>query len=135
MNSQSQQIPALVMPSIDRGRSGIVGEGKNIWPNVQINDGECRAADTTDLLLTSAFRAVNLYGLIWNATSGGEDVGHGRQGFYFAENGEHHLYDIGRAIGAVPKDFRLVEEAEPSSFTTEELEKYFDGVSTSRPIA
>ena len=135
MNPQSQQIPALVMASVDRGRPGIVGEGKNIWSNVQIDDGECLAADTADPPLTSAFQAVNLYELIWNAILGEEDVGHGRQGFYFAENGEHHLYDVGKAIGAALKDFRLVEEAEPSSFTTEELEKYFDGVSTSRPIA
>ncbi len=41
MNPQSQQIPALIIASLQRKRAGMVGEGKNIWPNVHIQDGEC----------------------------------------------------------------------------------------------
>ncbi|EJF65198.1 hypothetical protein DICSQDRAFT_50371 [Dichomitus squalens LYAD-421 SS1] len=111
MNPQSQEIPALIIASIDRGRPGMVGEGKNVWSNVHIDD------------------AVLLYELIWNAILGGEEIGHGSQGYYFPENGEHQLYDVSKAIGAGLKDLRLVEDPEPSSFTTEELDKYFDGVS------
>lgn len=39
-NAHSQQIPTLVKLSQERGRAGMVGEGKNIWPNVHIQDGE-----------------------------------------------------------------------------------------------
>ncbi|KAL0562640.1 hypothetical protein V5O48_019444, partial [Marasmius crinis-equi] len=34
----SQQIPGLIKLSIHRGQAGMVGEGKNIWPNVDIHD-------------------------------------------------------------------------------------------------
>lgn len=39
-NSHSQQIPTLVKTSLDRGRAGMVGAGKNIWPNVHIDEGK-----------------------------------------------------------------------------------------------
>lgn len=38
-NPHSQQLPRLVRVSWDRGRGGMVGQGKNIWPNVHIEDG------------------------------------------------------------------------------------------------
>jgi hypothetical protein len=39
-NDHSQQIPQLVGASLKRGHAGMVGEGKNIWPNVHIDDSE-----------------------------------------------------------------------------------------------
>ena len=39
-NDRSQQIPQLVGASLERGTAGMVGEGKNIWPNVHIDDSE-----------------------------------------------------------------------------------------------
>ncbi|KAI0326560.1 NAD-P-binding protein [Cubamyces sp. BRFM 1775] len=109
MNPQSQQIPALITASIDRGRAGMVGEGKNIWPNVHIND------------------VVHLYEVLWNHVLACKDIGHGKEGYYFAENGEHKLYDVARRIGAVLKDFGLADTEEPSMFSQEELDKYFAG--------
>ncbi|KAI0364431.1 NAD-P-binding protein [Pilatotrama ljubarskyi] len=109
MNPQSQQIPALIMASIDRGRAGMVGEGKNMWANVHIDD------------------AVYVYEVLWNSIVSGKGIGHGKEGYYFAENGEHRLYDIAKAIGAALKDLDLAETDEPSSFTKEELVNYFDG--------
>jgi hypothetical protein len=38
-NPRSQQIPRLIQRSLERGRAGMVGEGKNIWPNVHITEG------------------------------------------------------------------------------------------------
>lgn len=38
-NNRSQQIPGLINKSLDLGRPVMVGEGKNIWPNVHINEG------------------------------------------------------------------------------------------------
>jgi hypothetical protein len=37
-NPHSIQIPAIVQASLDRGRGGMVGEGKNIWHNVDIDE-------------------------------------------------------------------------------------------------
>jgi hypothetical protein len=39
-NAHSKQIPALVKASLDRDQGGMVGLGKNIWPNVHIDDGK-----------------------------------------------------------------------------------------------
>jgi hypothetical protein len=39
-NPRSVQIPTLVRASIDRGNGGMVGEGKNIWPNVEVHERE-----------------------------------------------------------------------------------------------
>jgi hypothetical protein len=38
-NPHSIQIPDLIRASIGRKAGGIVGEGKNIWPNVDIAEG------------------------------------------------------------------------------------------------
>ncbi|CDO78098.1 hypothetical protein BN946_scf184634.g4 [Trametes cinnabarina] len=110
MNPQSQQIPALIMAGMDRCRAGMVGEGKNIKPNVHIDD------------------TVHLYEALWNAILGCKDIGHGKEGYYFAENGEHRLYDVAKGIGKVLKEFGLADTDEPSPFTQEELDKYFAGV-------
>ncbi|KAI0674908.1 NAD-P-binding protein [Trametes maxima] len=110
MNPQSQQIPALILASIDRGRAGMVGEGKNIWPDVHIDD------------------IVHLYEVLWNAAlTGQQPIGHGEEGYYFGENGEHKLYDVARTIGVVLKDVGLSDNEEPTTFTKMELDKYFDG--------
>ena len=39
-NAHSIQIPLLVRASLARGRAGMVGEGKALWPDVSIDDGE-----------------------------------------------------------------------------------------------
>lgn len=39
-NNHSLQIPQLVGASLKRGQAGMVGEGKNVWPNVHVDDGE-----------------------------------------------------------------------------------------------
>lgn len=38
-NPYSQQIPKLIQTSLDRGQGGMVGRGKNVWPNVHIGEG------------------------------------------------------------------------------------------------
>ena len=39
-NPYSIQIPYLIRAALDRGQGGGVGLGKNIWPNVHIDDRE-----------------------------------------------------------------------------------------------
>lgn len=36
---ESIQIPSLIRASIDRKRSGMIGPGKSVWPNVHLDDG------------------------------------------------------------------------------------------------
>lgn len=52
-------------------------------------------------------------------------TGHGREGIYFGENGEHSLYEIGKAVGEAMVDLGKSEFSEPTTFTKEEINKYF----------
>ncbi|KAK1224079.1 hypothetical protein PQX77_008409 [Marasmius sp. AFHP31] len=54
-------------------------------------------------------------------------TGHGREGYYFGANGEHSLLDVCRSIGAALVDLGIGTSPEPTSFTKEEIDKYFGG--------
>jgi nucleoside-diphosphate-sugar epimerase len=108
-NPHSIQIPLLIKASIDRGRAGMVGLGKNLWPNVNVED------------------VADLYINLYDAICSDPDTGHGRNGYYFGENGEHSMYEVGKAIGEALVSFGKGTNVEPSTFTEEELEKYFGG--------
>lgn len=108
-NPHSQQIPSLISAALDRGRAGIVGEGKNLWPNVEIHD------------------LSELYTTLYDKIMADADTGHGRNGFYFGASGEHSLYDVGKAIGAALVALGKSDNAEPTTFTQAELDKYFGG--------
>lgn len=63
--------------------------------------------------------------MLFNAIKSSPDkVGHGREGFYFSENGEHTLYQVGKAIGEALVSLGKTTDPEPSSFTKEEVEMY-----------
>ncbi|KAK0439027.1 uncharacterized protein EV420DRAFT_1203380 [Desarmillaria tabescens] len=108
-NRQSIQVPSLISASLDRGRAGMVGEGKNLWPNVEIHD------------------QADLYLKLYDAIVDGKNpaLGHGREGFYFGASGEHLLYDLSLHLGAVLVELGKATEKEPTSFTKEEMAKYF----------
>ncbi len=54
-----------------------------------------------------------------------DKVGHGREGYYFGESGEHTWYDISKAISKALVELGLSKSEEPTAFTPEELVKYF----------
>lgn len=63
----------------------------------------------------------DLYVVVFNAIRANPDkVGHGRDGYYFGVNGEHNMYNVGKevALGRASNDG-------PTSFTQEDLDKYF----------
>ncbi|KAI0696908.1 NAD(P)-binding protein [Cytidiella melzeri] len=107
-NPHSQQIPALIRAALARGQAGVVGKGVPYWPNVNIE------------------QQADLYTILYDAiVTRPENVGHGRDGFYFGINGEHTWYDISKAIGKAMVKLGLSESDEPTTFTDEELRKYF----------
>ncbi|EJD06861.1 NAD-binding protein [Fomitiporia mediterranea MF3/22] len=109
-NPHSIQAPALIRASIDRGQGGMVGLGKNKWPDVHIDD----VADLYIVLFDKIRTDVN-------------SVPHGREGFYFGASGEHDLYDVGKAIAQALVELGLGKSSEPTTFTKEEIDKYFGG--------
>ena len=60
-------------------------------------------------------------------------LGHGREGYYFASNGEVSAYDIGKAIGSVLFKLEKVKSPEPTKFTQEELDKFFGPIVSTLP--
>ncbi|KAJ7452814.1 NAD(P)-binding protein [Mycena latifolia] len=102
-------IPWLGRASLDRGQSGMVGEGKNIWSNVEINE------------------LADLYVKLYDAIVADEATGHGRNGYYFGANEEHSLYDVAKGIGAALVALGKSTSPEPTTFTQAELDKYFQG--------
>ncbi|KAH7915630.1 hypothetical protein BJ138DRAFT_1176400 [Hygrophoropsis aurantiaca] len=105
-NPHSIQIPGLIKASLDRGQGGMVGEGKNLWPNVHIDD------------------IADLYIVLYDAIITGK-AGHGREGFYFGTNGEHKLYDVGQAVAQALYDSGKGKSPDPTTFSEEEIQKYF----------
>ncbi|KAG2067904.1 NAD(P)-binding protein [Suillus decipiens] len=109
-NPYSLQIPSLIKASIDRKQGGVVGKGLNLWPNVHIDD--------IATLYTTIFDA---------AMKGPDEAGHGREGFYFGANGEHRVGRISEMIAELLYEMKVGKSPEPTTFTEEELRKYFGG--------
>ncbi|KAF9474241.1 NAD(P)-binding protein [Pholiota conissans] len=109
-NSRGIALPSLVRAASIRGRAGIIGSGMNYWPNVHIDD------------------VADLYLIIFNAAlTKPETTGHGRAGYYIAENGEHTQYQVADAICQAMIAVGESSESEPSPFTSEEIQEYFNG--------
>ncbi|KAG6853603.1 hypothetical protein C0991_002927 [Blastosporella zonata] len=106
-NPHSIQIPALIDASLDRGEGGMIGQGKNIWPNVHIDD------------------VADLYIILYDSIKTNPATGHGREGIYFGENGEHTLYEVGKAVSEALVEFGKSKNPEPTTFSKEDIDKYF----------
>ncbi|KAF9266652.1 hypothetical protein L218DRAFT_978614 [Marasmius fiardii PR-910] len=97
-NPHSQQVPLLIKASLDRKQAGMVGDGMNLWPNVDIHE------------------LADLYSILYDsATKSPDQTGHGREGFYFGAN----------AVGEALVDLRIAKSPEPTTFTQQEIDKYF----------
>ncbi|KAL1940288.1 hypothetical protein VTO73DRAFT_9240 [Trametes versicolor] len=106
MNRRSAQIPLLIKLAIARGQGGMVGQGKSIWNSVHIDD------------------MADFYLILFNAAlEKRENIPHGREGFYYSENGEHTWYDLCKTIAKELHAKGASKTDEPTTFTDEELIK------------
>lgn len=55
----------------------------------------------------------------------GNTVPHGREGYFVGENGTYAWYELCRQIAQVLHEKGIGKSPEPTSFTEEELAKYF----------
>ncbi|KAG6830660.1 hypothetical protein H0H92_015557 [Tricholoma furcatifolium] len=116
-NKYSIQLPYLIAIGLDRGEGGMVGAGKSIWPN--------RTAHLTSNVVTSV---ADLYLVLYDAIfTAGSNVGHGREGIYFGENGEHSWYDLSAEISKVLVKIGRSTSDKPTTFTKDEMQRYFGG--------
>jgi nucleoside-diphosphate-sugar epimerase len=108
-NPHSIQIPLAIRKSLDRGQGGVIGEGKNIWPHVELNE------------------LTEFYILLIDATLSDPSTAHGREGYYIIENGEYRLYDIAKEYSRALYDLGKGKSPDPTPFTPDEVQKYFGG--------
>ncbi|KAK0451658.1 hypothetical protein EV421DRAFT_1976557 [Armillaria borealis] len=101
------QVRVLVEASIARKQGGVVGEGKNHWPNVDVNE-------MVDLYLI-------IFNLALSPSSAPAEFQHGRSGIYFTVSDEHQLYDVSKAA-AVGLARRGIGSPEPTPFSKTEAE-------------
>jgi hypothetical protein len=129
-NPHSVAIPWLIKASLDRGRAGVVGKGAALWPNVHIDDSQFALPLSIDLHLTAVVSAADLYIVLYDTIvkNGPDNVDHGIRGYYFGENGEYSWYDISKEIGRTMIELKLTNNPEPTTFSDEELVKYFGSV-------
>ncbi|KAG9317984.1 hypothetical protein JVU11DRAFT_43 [Chiua virens] len=104
-NKRSIQLPLVVSACSARKRGGYVGKGLNAWPDVHIDD------------------IADLYIVLYDAILEGK-AGHGREGFYFGENGHYLFKDAGAKIGEVLYELGVSETSEPSPFTDEDYKQF-----------
>ncbi|KAF7348779.1 NmrA domain-containing protein [Mycena venus] len=102
-NWQNGMLNLLVPPSIARGQGGMVGEGRNVWNTVEVNE------------------LADLYMLLYNAIMANPETAHGRVGLYFAENGVYELRELSAVIAHVLFEHGKGASPTPTSFTAEEI--------------
>ncbi|KAF8271196.1 hypothetical protein EI94DRAFT_1721100 [Lactarius quietus] len=108
-HAHSIQVPIAIKASLDRGQGGVVGEGKNIWPYVEIHE------------------QAELYQIILDAALANPNTPHGREGYYFGASGEYRLHDLAKAYSQALYELGKGKSPEPTRFTAEEAQKYFGG--------
>ncbi|KAF5336915.1 hypothetical protein D9611_002863 [Ephemerocybe angulata] len=107
-HKHSLQLPLFFRTFIKRGRAATIGPGSNVWPAVSYSDN-------ADLYLR----------LFDAARSPSSSIGHGREGFYFAENCEYSALEIAQEAGRVLHKLGAAEVREPDVFSEEEIQASF----------
>lgn len=122
-NPRSQQVPQLIRAGIRRGQAGVVGKGENVWPNVHIDDSESLNPYSCGYNSEKKMDVVaDLFIVVYeNALSG--MAAHGREGYYFGENGEHKLVDVAKEVGKVLHEIGKSKTAELVEFTDEDYKR------------
>lgn len=104
-NRHSAQIPRIIKTCAKIEQAATLGKGLNVWNNVHVED----LADFYILVLEKALE-------------GKADIR--KNGWYFAENGEHRLSNLVQKIMEVMLKKKLIKTATIRSLTKEEVDKY-----------
>ncbi|KAJ7592995.1 hypothetical protein C8J56DRAFT_1161979 [Mycena floridula] len=106
---QSIQIPSIIQAGLARGQGGVIGEGKNIWNHVHIDE------------------IADLYLVLYDSIVNNPATGHGRNGFYFGANDEYQFYETCKRISEVLVQLGRGKSPTPTPFTEDEMNKYLKG--------
>ena len=86
--------------------------------------GRCRWSGA-GIFVDARYTVSGLYAVLYDTIASNPAAAHGREGIYIGENGQHTLYDVAKAIQEAMVGLGLSKETEPSSFTREEVQRYF----------
>ena len=104
-NQKSIQIYWLAKAVLERKKGFQVGDGKNRWWDVHVQD------------LSNVFLR-----LVEEAIKGGGSATWGKEGYYFASNGEFYWGDIAKGVAKAAYDKKLIPTAEVDIVSAEEAE-------------
>jgi len=74
------------------------------------------------------------YRLFEAVSKDAEGTAHGREGYYFANEGDFTMYDYTAAIGEVLKELGNITDATPKPFTEAESDEYFTVSHSTAPL-
>jgi len=77
--------------------------------------------------MTLLIAVADLYFLLLEGIHSGKPLAHGRNGFYFGENGEYVNYDLSKAVSEALYSKGKVKSTTPTAFTEDEMAKYYPG--------
>jgi len=104
-----------------------VGEGKNYWGFVS-NSSRTSHFPSSILPCTDYHRCsvADIFYRLFDAVSkDAEGTAHGRDGYYFANEGDFTMYEYIAAIGEVLKELGKTTDAIPKPFTEGESREHF----------
>ncbi|KAI0091096.1 NAD(P)-binding protein [Irpex rosettiformis] len=106
-NPYSGGVKLLIRAALERGQACMVGDGQALLPSINVEE--------------QADFFIILYDAI---VSNPENIGHGRTGYFFGENGNFIWHDFAKAVGKALFKRGLSRSEDPTMFTTEEVIKY-----------
>ncbi|KAL1762273.1 hypothetical protein FB107DRAFT_254115 [Schizophyllum commune] len=109
-NHRSLQMPIVISASLLRGHPGVWGKGASVWPCVEIGELGELYVRLLDAVLEDPSK-----------------VPHGREGYFFGAADEFTWYEASQVIGEAMVKLGKAKDAEPTSFTKEEIEKFLSG--------
>ena len=74
----------------------------------------------------SIYDLTDLYALVYAGALRG-DIGHGKSGYYLGISGEYTLFNAASTVGAALVENGWAKEAQPTSYSEEEIKKYYNG--------
>ncbi|KAH8882405.1 NAD(P)-binding protein [Thozetella sp. PMI_491] len=107
LKNRSIQVPALIHGVLSRGKSFTVGDGKNVWDLVHVDD-----VSRAFILLTEEALKENGGAASW-----------GKDGYYFTDANEFRWVEIAQAVAKYLADKGVIPTAELDKLSPEESAK------------
>lgn len=109
-NKLSIQIPALIKTALAHGQSIVIGEGKEEWDHIHVQD------------------LADMYGLMLARIVEGKDVPSAEKGIFFSETGSHTWMDVARGVGEAGFKLGALKTADVKKISLEEAQKIIGGL-------